>query len=63
MADGKMVFWVVMHENGALCERCRGWEHIPLPMSVTAFVRWGEYIQEKHRHCGENPPGGDHCPA
>lgn len=51
----RIPLWIVMGGDGALCKRCGGTERPPLPMSIDAFVKWGDYFGEKHRWCVELP--------
>jgi len=37
--------------NQVQCLRCGAVENIPVPLSIEAFAKWGQYFQEKHRHC------------
>lgn len=38
-------------ENTALCERCGEQIPIPVPLSITAFAKWVEFQEEKHKTC------------
>jgi len=58
MGRKQQIDWVTMGPapHFATCQRCG--DHIPppkLPMPITAFVKYGEYGVELHRHCVEKP--------
>jgi hypothetical protein len=38
----------------AFCERCGGREKIPMPLPITAFVKWSEYFGDRHKFCKAN---------
>jgi hypothetical protein len=49
----KIPSWILIDGNtgDAVCERCGTREKVPLPMPITAFVKWAEYFGEKHKMC------------
>lgn len=59
MTRKRVVDWVFWRtgdgsrdDGGAYCERC-GVEdpRPPMPLPVSAFVKWCEYVLERHRGC------------
>lgn len=57
----KIPEWIYFYSGGtphAKCERCKQSEPVPLPMLISAFVKWSEYFGDKHRFCKATAPIG-----
>jgi len=57
----KIPEWIYFDGGGkyphAKCERCQQSEPVPLPLPISAFVKWSKYFGDKHKFCTA-PDGG-----